>query len=193
MATLGDLLQGLTSGDSQRAEQAALELPKHQEAALQKLTQLINNENADIRWWAARALAGFTQPAAGEMLAAALADPDASVRQCAALALSKRPHAAAIPGLVANLQAEDLLLARLAADALVALGAAAVEPLIAALETVQQNGKVEAARALALIGDTRAVSALFKLLDSDSVVLEHWASQGLEKMGVGMSFFTPGE
>jgi hypothetical protein len=29
------------------------------------------------------------------------------------------------------------------------------------------------------------------LLDSDSAVLEHWASEGLEKMGVGMSFFSP--
>jgi len=193
MGALGELLRNLTSGDSLRAEQAALELPIHKEAALKELSHLITSKNADARWWAARALAGFAQPAAGDLLASALADPDASVCQCAALALSKRPHAAAIPVLIANLQADDLLLARLAADALVALGAPAVEPLIAALETDRQNGKVEAARALALIGDTRGVPVLFKLLDSDSVVLEHWASEGLEKMGVGMSFFAPGE
>jgi hypothetical protein len=42
---------------------------------------------------------------------------------------------------------------------------------------------------LALIGDTRAVPALFKLLESESALVEHWASTGLAKMGVGMSFF----
>lgn len=193
MAALGDLLQDLTSGESQRAEEAALELPKHKDAALQELTQLSKSNDADTRWWVTRALAGFAQSVAGDLLAKGLADSDASVRQCAALALSKQPRAAAIPALIVTLQSEDILLARLAADALVALGPVAVEPLIAALQTDQHNGQVEAARALALIGDTRAVSALFKLLDSDSVVVEHWASEGLEKMGVGMSFFAPGE
>ncbi len=193
MAALGELLRDLSSGDSQRAERAALGLPRYKEAAVQELSKLIQNSDADIRWWATRTLAGFPQPATGDLLAAALDDPDAGVRQCAALALSKRPHTAAIPALIAHLQADDLLLARLAADALVALGAGAVETLIAALEADQLNGKVEAARALAIIGDTRAVPALFKLLDSDSVMLEHWASEGLEKMGVGMSFFTPGD
>jgi HEAT repeat protein len=189
MAALGDLLEDLSSGDSARAERAALELPKHKEAALQELSQLIQSDDADKRWWAACALAGFAQPAAGDLLTAALADPDAGVRQCAALALSKSPHASAIPALIETLAAEDSLLTRLAADALVALGAAAVEPLIAVVETNEGNAQVEAARALALIGDPRAVPALFKLLDSDSAVLEHWATEGLEKMGVGMSFF----
>ncbi len=190
MAALGALLKDLTSGDNVRAERAALELPKHKEAALLELSQLIQSDDADNRWWAACALAGFVQPAAGDLLAAALADPDSGVRQCGALALSKRPHTAAIPALIETLGAEDLLLARLTSDALVALGAAAVEPLIAIVETGEGNARVEAARALALIGDTRAVPALFKLLDSDSAVLEHWASEGLEKMGVGMSFFS---
>lgn len=192
MTALAGLLADLTSGDSQRAETAAAALPEHGEAALQALSSLTKDRNSDVRWWALRALSGFAQPSAGELLAAGLRDADLAVRQCATLALSKHPHAAAIPSLIDMLKSEETLLARLAGDALVALGAAAVEPLIAGLETDQLNAKVEAARALALIGDTRAVSPFFKLLDSDSLTLEHWISEGFEKMGVGMSFFQPG-
>jgi HEAT repeat protein len=93
--------------------------------------------------------------------------------------------------LIEALESEDSLLVRLAADALVAAGAPAVEKLIAGLESGKPNARIEAARALALIGDTRAVPALIKLLDSDSLSLQHWANEGLEKMGVGMSYFKP--
>jgi HEAT repeat protein len=120
-----------------------------------------------------------------------LADADPLVRQCAALSLTRRPHAEAAPALLALLGDHDSLLARLAGDALVVLGSGAVEPLIAVLDTGRLTARVEAARALALIGDTRAVPALFKLLGSESAVLEHWANEGLEKMGVGMAFFKP--
>lgn len=185
------LLADLASGDSQRAEAAALVLPDHDAAALAALISQSIDKDIDTRWWALRALAGFSQEAARQQLAAALADPEPGVQQCAALGLVRQPYAAAAPALVALLRSPDGLLARLAGDALAALGAAAVEPLAAALGEAPPNAKVEAARALALIGDTRAVPALFSLLGSDSTLLEHWANEGLEKMGVGMAFFKP--
>lgn len=191
MTKLAELLAELDSQDPERAEAAAIALPAQGEAGLSALGLRMQDPSAERRWWAARGLAGFTQPTAGELLSEALGDPDSSVRQCAALSLSKRPELKAMPGLVQMLQADETLEARLAGDALVALGAVAVEPLIAVLEAEALNAKVEAARALALIGDPRAVPALFKLLDSNSAVLEHWISEGLDKMGVGMSFFQP--
>jgi HEAT repeat protein len=188
---LGDLLADLDSGDPKAAETAALALPAHGEAALTVLALRLQGDDAEHRWWASRALAEFNETLAGELLTTALRDPEGSVRQCAALSLSKRPAEGAITALIEMLNAPEGLEARLAGDALVAAGKPAVEPLIAALEAEGINAKVEAARALALIGDTRAVSPLFKLLDSDSAVLEHWVSEGLDKMGVGMSFFKP--
>jgi HEAT repeat protein len=188
---LASLLADLTSGDAARAEAAAAQLPAHGEAALASLASLTTDTNSDTRWWAVRSLVGFAQPQAGALLAAALTDADALVQQCAALGLTRRPQAEATPALLALLDNQDSLLARLAGDALAALGSAAVEPLIAALEASRLAARVEAARALALIGDTRAVPALFKLLGSESAVLEHWANEGLEKMGVGMAFFKP--
>ncbi|MBX3046322.1 MAG: HEAT repeat domain-containing protein [Anaerolineales bacterium] len=192
MSTLGELLADLQSGDSTRAEAAATALPAHADAALTGLQPLLQSNDPETRWWAVRSLAGFSHPEASELLTQALADPDAGVQQCAALALSQRTHAGALAPLVSLLANPDSLLARLAGDALVAQGAAALEPLAAALQdSPSPSARVEAARALALIGDTRAIPALFKLLDSESAMLEHWASEGLQKMGVGMSFFKP--
>jgi len=191
MRDLGVLIIDLTSGDNQRAETAAVDLPEHGVKALDNLKELLISEEADKRWWATRALAGFKESEAGALLADQLEDPDTSVRYCAALALSRHQHQASIAKLINALDSEDSLLVRLAADALVAVGTPAVEPLMAILKLEKITAKIEAARALALIGDQRAVPALIKLLDSDSISLQHWANEGLEKMGVGMSFFKP--
>ncbi|MCW5873600.1 MAG: HEAT repeat domain-containing protein [Anaerolineales bacterium] len=192
MTSLAERLADLQSGDPDRAEAAAAALPAHGEAGLAALHPLLQDENEDTRWWAVRALAGFESHAASEQLTAALDDTGLSVQQCAALALSQQLWPGSVPRLAAHLASEDSLLARLAGDALVAQGSEAVPTLIAVLEGGSAAARVEAARALALIGDTRAIPALFKLLDSDSALLEHWASEGLQKMGVGMAFFKPG-
>ncbi|MEX1143364.1 MAG: HEAT repeat domain-containing protein [Anaerolineales bacterium] len=189
MPEIGAVLAELLSGDPARAEPAALALPELGDTALAELRQLLAKGDSDARWWATRALAGFPSDEAGELLVIGLADPDSSVRHCAALALSHRPHLAAITPLLGLLSSQDSLLARLAGNALVAAGGEAVSALLEATRHESTQAKTEAARALALIGDTRAVPALFKLLESESALLEHWASAGLAKMGVGMSFF----
>ena len=76
-------------------------------------------------------------------------------------------------------------------DALIAFGEDAVPALIEVVEKNHQPARLEAARALSAIGDTRAIPVLIKILDEDSALMEHWAGQGLEKMGVGMVFFNP--
>jgi HEAT repeat protein len=120
-----------------------------------------------------------------------LKDSDISVCQCAALALQRRPDSQAIPALIQSLKSPDQLLARIAGDALVAAGGDAVSALLEVMQTFPHHARLEAARALGLIGDTRAIPELFKALDGESALLEHWAGEGLEKMGVGMVFYTP--
>jgi HEAT repeat protein len=120
-----------------------------------------------------------------------LKDKDVAVCQCAALGLSRQPDERAVPALVEAMASDDALLARLAANALGAIGAAAVPALLDALENGSQSVRLEAARTLAMIGDTRAIPALFNALDGDSALLEYWANEGLERMGVGMVFFKP--
>jgi HEAT repeat protein len=120
-----------------------------------------------------------------------LADPDPAVRQCAALGLQRRPSERAIPALISAMDDSDSLAARLAANALAATGPPAVPALLDVMQTGSSKASLEAARALALIGDTRAIPALFQALDGDSMLLEYWANEGLERMGVGMVFFKP--
>lgn len=181
----------LNSGSDDRAEAAALQLSSGGSQSLPVIQELLNHASPEVRWWAVRALAEIESPGSAVMLIDSLADPDTTVRQCAALALRGRPDSNAVSPLVQALSARDQLLARLAADALIAIGADAVPALIRVMGDGSQPARIQAVRALAEIGDTRAVPVLFAALDEDSALIEHWAGLGLQNMGVNMVFFNP--
>jgi HEAT repeat protein len=83
-------------------------------------------------------------------------------------------------------------LARIATDALIQIGKPAVPGLIRTLEAdAHSQVRANAARALALIGDTSAIPALYRALEDDSVVARHWAEEGLDRMGLGQVYFKP--
>ena len=113
--------------------------------------------------------------------------------QCAALSLRENPSADAIPDLITLLDHKDRLLTRLAADALAAIGKAATLPLIQVVKEGRKTARLEAVRALAAIGDEDSIATLFSLLEEDSTLMQYWAEEGLEKMGIGMMFFDPGK
>jgi HEAT repeat protein len=190
-ADLQALIDQLTGGDDRRAEAAALALAACREQALPALQALLEDSDPERRWWAARALAELADPWAGALLRRALSDGDPAVRQCAALALRRRPDPAAIPDLADALDDPDRLLARLAADALAACGSPALPALLAVLQGESQPARLEALRALASMEDEQTIPALFKALDEQSYLMEYWASEGLERLGVGMAFFKP--
>ena len=186
------LLEELTSGVDERAEAAVRALARFGPEILPALQELLHRPDPDLRWWATRALAEIDDPQVVSLLLGSLQDPDALVRQCAALALRQQPFLQAIPDLVQALGDADRFLAHLAADALITTGEAAVPALLEILSNGPQVARLEAVRALAGIGDPRAIPALFNALDEDSALMEYWAGEGLERMGVGMTFFMPG-
>ncbi len=189
---LARLQAAAARGDDEAAEHTAQALRGQGARAVPGLLALSRHPQADVRWWALRALAEIPHPHAPTRLAEALTDPDPAVRQVAALGLRHQPSPQALPRLLTLLADNDRLLAHLAADALAALGQQATLPLIDALQNSTPAARIEAARALAQIGDKRSISALFAALDSPSPLVEHWANEGLERMGVGMVFFKPG-
>jgi len=191
MTNLQSLIANLTSGDDAVAEESVEEIAALGEIALPALFDLLDSAGPDQRWWALRALAVIPHPEIPPKLRDALHDPDTAVRQCAALGLSGQPAAEAIPDLITLLDDHDRLLARLAGDALIALGSEALSILIATLENGSQPAKIEATRALALIGDKNAIPALFKAWQNGSTLVQHWAEIGFDRMGVGMQFFSP--
>lgn len=197
MQKLDKLLDELLCGDENRAERSARSFPIYGEESLQALAALFSQPDPDTRWWAVRALAGFDpveHPQAAVFLIKALQDPDSSVQACAAVGLREKPSPAAIPGLIKLLSHKDQLLARVAGDALIALKNEATPSLVTLIEGLgndHNTTKVEAARAMALIGDPASISTLFKIWESGSSMVQHWAEKGLHDMGIGMAFFDP--
>ena len=121
-----------------------------------------------------------------------LSDPDASVRQCAAVGLRLRPSPEGLPALAKALFDVDALVARLAADALAAAGPDAIPFLQSALQSDSRRARLEAARGLADLHHPRAIPALYAALEDPSPLVQHWAEQGLEALGLGMVYFSPG-
>lgn len=184
-------LSDLISDDDARAVAAVDALSALGEKALPSLRKMVRDPDPNRRWWAIRVMSAIPDPKVQEYLCKALCDPDYTVRQCAALGLSQQPSVDSIPSLIKTLDDADRLVARLAADALIAIGGPAVTDLIQALETGSQSSKIEAARALAVIGDTRAIPVMFTAWEDGSALIRHWVEHGFERMGVGMQFFQP--
>lgn len=180
------------AGDESAAEAAALALARCGAEALPLLEAWLTSLETDHRWWAARVLAELPSQQSSVRLAALLSDPDASVRCCALAGLQRQPYPAALPILLDLLDSADQLEGRLASDALAALGTPALPGLVERLQNGGLLAQIQAARALASLGDPAAVPALFAALDHESQIVQHWAEQGLERLGVGMVFYQPG-
>jgi HEAT repeat protein len=204
---LEDILKDLTGGDDSLAEAAAQSLSglpeEGQLEAISALRALSVSSQIDRCWWAVRALAELPVSQTQILLAQALKDPDPSIRQCAALGLRAQigrtpgwcPEPATLEALLLalldGLKDPDPLAARLAADALTAIGEPAVPQLLELLDQSDHAVRLLLVRILAEIGDPRAIPALFAALDEDSLMMEYWANEGLEKMGIGMTYFFP--
>jgi HEAT repeat protein len=190
-----DFLRALSEKDDEQTEAAAARfaaLPAKQAGdVLEELAGLLASPELDTRWWATRAMAASSSSLATGYLTRALGDEHASVRQCAALGLRIHPDAQSVPSLVAALSDPDGLVARLASDALVRIGEPAVQFLLDVLGNGARSARLEAVRALAYIGDQRSLPALYAILDEESALMEYWAIEGLERMGVGMLLFSP--
>ncbi|MBE9524853.1 MAG: HEAT repeat domain-containing protein [Chloroflexi bacterium] len=191
MSNLQVLISQLIAGDDQRAEVAAHKIVKQGDIALPKLCALFSSGDSEVRWWALRALSLISAPQALTMLQAGLQDDDLAVRQCAALGLKHQPSKTAIPDLIAVLNENDQLIKRLAADALIAIGPDSVPALIQELQRVDSSARAEAARALSFIEDESAIPILFVALNDESMLVQYWAEDGLTRLGIGMTFFSP--
>jgi HEAT repeat protein len=190
VSSLQDLLRDLTSGNETRAERAVSGLVELGEEALPALRDLTRSPEVDHRWWALRILAQ-SPPARAEWLVPFLSDPAREVRQCAALGLAIKPEESAIQPLVEALSDEDSMVSSLAVNALVKIGSAAVPSLIEVVKRAPQSARISALRALAEIRDHRAIPVMMKVMEEDSVLLQHWAKEGLDRLGLDMVYIKP--
>jgi HEAT repeat protein len=188
--SLQDLLSDLTSGSETRAERAVPNLIDLGEEAIPALLDLTRSSEVDHRWWGLRVLAQSPHSQA-EWLVPFLNDPAREVRQCAALGLAIKPDESAIQPLVQALSDQDSMVSSLAVNALVKIGKVAVPSLIEVVKNAPQSARIHALRALAEIRDHRAIPVMMKVMEEDSALLQHWAKEGLDRLGLDMVYIKP--
>jgi HEAT repeat protein len=187
VSSLDDLLADLISENEFRAEVAASELAQLGETAFPRLESILQSSVPDQRWWAVRTLAQMVKPPL-DWLIQALDDPSNEVREAAALALTSHPTEKAVSGLVRVLSDADEMLGTLAANALTRIGKSAVPELLEAYQHAQPQARIQIMRALAEIRDQRTISLMLKATDDDSAMLNYWAKEGLERLGLNMVY-----
>ena len=118
-------------------------------------------------------------------------DPAPEIRQCAALGLAGKADESATQPLVQALSDADGMVGSLAATALVRIGSAAVPSLIETVHAGMPSARIMALRALAEIRDHRAIPIMMKVMGEDSALLQHWAKEGLDRLGLDMIYLKP--
>lgn len=190
MPALRSLLADLAGNDEARAQSAASALARRGAEILPALARLLASPRVDDRWWAVRTLAEMKEPRL-DWLVAALGDDSSEVRAAAALAISAHPVEAAVPALTAALSDQDSVVAALAVRALVVLGPLGVPALLDSYGSATAAGKIQIMRALAEIKDARAIPLMMKAVESGSALVQHWASEGLDRLGLDMVYMMP--
>jgi HEAT repeat protein len=185
-----DLLNDLTSANETRAEKAVPGLIELGEEVIPALRELTRSTDVDHRWWGLRVLAQSPHSQASWLIPF-LSDPAREVRQCAALGLAIKPDEEAVQPLVRALSDEDSMVNSLAINALVKVGGPAVPSLIEVVKGTAQSARIHALRALAEIRDHRAIPIMMKVMEEDSVLLQHWAKEGLDGLGLDMVYIKP--
>jgi len=188
VSQLQTLLDDLTSGDEDRAESAVAGLVELGQDAIPSLLDLTRSKNVDSRWWALRTLAGSPLCRTEWLVPFLINDPAPEIRQCAALGLAGKPDESATQPLVQALNDDDSMVASLAANALVRIGGGAVPSLIEIVTNGKQSARIHALRALAEIKDHRAIPIMMNVMQEDSALLQHWAKEGLDRLGLDMVY-----
>ncbi len=189
--SLQSLLAELISGDEVRAENAAIKLAALNDEAIPALLNLTRSPNADQRWWAIRTLA-LAPHSLTVHLIPLLSDSAPEVRAATALAFHAHPDEKAVPALCVLLSDVDPLVAQLAGNALSVIGSPAVLNLLSVLKDARQSARIQALRALAEIRDHRAIPLMMKVMEEESSLLQYWAKEGLERLGLDMVYIKPG-
>jgi HEAT repeat protein len=185
-----DLLAELISGDDIRAEKSISALTALGRAAIPVLLDLTLAEDADIRWWAVRALAASPHTRT-EDLVPLLGDSAPEVRAAAALAICDHPNECAVASLVKTLEDPDPLVAGLAGNALVKIGSVSVPSLLEVMKEARTSIRIITLRTLSEICDHRAIPVMMKSLGEESALLQYWATEGLQRLGLDMVYMKP--
>jgi len=182
-AAINDLIQVLLNDPSEYARQfSASSLGRSIDSqAIDPLTEaMLNDEHADVRSSAAKALSVFGYR---EEFAAALEDLDPIVRLNVACVMERLNDFRAVGPLVTALQDSDIRVKSAAAQALGIIGdAGAIDSLTSLFECESKTVRHAASTALGNIKDPRAIQALRKACNDPSGEIRDAIGEALEKL-----------
>jgi HEAT repeat protein len=183
-----DFLAAIDRSDDPLAERNALALTPDDEPAL---IALLATPDADMRWWAVRALAACGAQAAPAAVAGQLNDDDSAVRAATLLALAHlhQRHPTAVAPLLDQaavaLKDDDGLVRQTASDALAMCGDDAVPALARILfQQSHEGARTRAAAALRKVATMKAAGVLYALLNDHNHMVRMYAYEGLDEMGL---------
>lgn len=181
-------LDAVAAGADKETEQRALALTTENSPAL---ITLLRSADADVRWWATRALAVCGEADAASAIAPLLQDAESSVRAVALLALAHlhQRHPTQVTPLLdqvaERLKDDDGLVRQTAADALSMCGDDAVPALARILfEQSHEGARTRAASALRKIATMKAAGVLYAVLNDPNHMVRMYAYEGLDEMGL---------
>ena len=187
-ATLAQFLTAVSAQDDDAAEAVVAALTLSDEPAL---LQLLGREDADVQWWAVRALGACGGVASIAPLLTALESPSAALRSVTVMALGRlaerqpdamMPHLQRLTTLFAD---RDGLVRQVAADALAQCGTRAIPVLVEVLRFgADQGARSRAAYALGKIGTLDAAPALFRCLNDPNYLVHTYAYEALDALGL---------
>lgn len=152
-------------GDDIKSEELVKYLLEKGETVIPILSELLNSEEGEVRWWSIRALSEFPDPPIDRIIEK-LKDKSQEVRQCSVLALCYHPTTDAMHSLLSLMNDVDPFISNLAATALIAIGDEVIPDLLEVVEGLEGRNKIEGFRVLASIKDERSVPILMSGLTS---------------------------
>ncbi|UCC40531.1 MAG: HEAT repeat domain-containing protein [Candidatus Aminicenantes bacterium] len=161
---------------------AAEELLKIGKPAAAPLIAALKGENPYVREFAAYTLGEIRDRRAVEPLIVTLNDKNINVREAGTRALGQIRDPRAIMPLIAELSDKDINIRKYATEALARIRTPAIDPLILVLNDKNSYTRAEAAVALGLIKDSRAVGPLNTALKDKDRKVRNAAAQALERI-----------
>ena len=158
------------------------------EPAVEPLIKVLQSDNEDVLWWAARSLGSIGDVRAVKPLIKLYDNPPSErIRTAAGLSLGKFGDSHAIPTLVYQLQVSNFI--KEVKSMLVSYGSAAVEQIIAFIKEKKDKGRLagvsSAIQVLGMIGDARAEKILKAYISSDEYPdLKNLALEALSKLSL---------
>ncbi|HEY9070526.1 MAG TPA: HEAT repeat domain-containing protein, partial [Candidatus Ozemobacteraceae bacterium] len=177
------LMESLSSEYWMGRSLAARALTEMGSEAISPLTAALESQDKERRFWAIKILGQMREPTALPEIRRFLTDQDSEIRMAAVQALAGFPQSDTIPLLIERFLDPSWVVRREACKSLIACGMPAVQALLSALGSVEEDVRYWALRALGDIRPAGIFPEIVKLLRDRSWTIRKTASDVLSTFG----------